>query len=65
MLQIILSLTFGILVGWNFHIFFISLEPKIAPEKLTPNAQDFIIPSLEKKNCYPTPKTSRNHPSLF
>ena len=49
MLQIILSLTFGILVGWNFHIFFISLEPKIVPEKLALNAQDFIIPSLEKK----------------
>ena len=50
MLQIILSLTFGILVGWNFHIFFISLEPKIAPEKLALNAQEFNIPSLEKKS---------------
>ncbi|MCH9741541.1 MAG: hypothetical protein K0U38_11990, partial [Epsilonproteobacteria bacterium] len=28
MFQIVLSLAIGVVIGWNFHMFFISLEPK-------------------------------------
>jgi thioredoxin-like negative regulator of GroEL len=32
MFQIVLSLIAGILIGWNFHIFFTALEPKKVPK---------------------------------
>jgi len=32
MFQIILSLIAGILIGWNFHLFYMALEPKRCPE---------------------------------
>jgi len=33
MFQIVLSLIAGILIGWNFHLFYMALEPKICIEK--------------------------------
>jgi len=49
MFQIILSLTVGILIGWNFHIFFMALEPKNIP-KYT----NIISPKVDIKKCEPT-----------
>jgi len=28
MFQIVLSIVVGVFIGWNFHLFYISLEPK-------------------------------------
>ena len=36
MFQIVLSLVIGVFIGWNFHLFYISLEPKkLVPQSLT------------------------------
>lgn len=36
MFQIVLSLFVGVFIGWNFHLFYISLEPKnLIPKSLT------------------------------
>ena len=36
MFQIVLSLFVGVFIGWNFHLFYISLEPKkLIPQSLT------------------------------
>jgi len=48
MFQIVLSLAVGVLIGWNFHLFYISLEPKkLIPKSLTLSEEYTPLP---KKN---------------
>ncbi len=48
MFQIILSLTVGVLIGWNFHIYFMALKPKVIPQN------SIISPKIDIKKCKPT-----------
>ncbi len=48
MFQIILSLTAGVLIGWNFHIFFMALKPKIIHQ-----SNNIISQKLNIKKCKP------------
>ena len=45
MFQIVLSLFIGVFIGWNFHLFYISLEPKnLIPKSLTLSANYKPLP---------------------
>ena len=60
MFQIVLSLFIGVFIGWNFHLFYISLEPKnLIPRSLTLSESSIPKPIKEvvlPKKSLPTTK---------
>ena len=48
MFQIVLSLVIGVFIGWNFHLFYVSLEPKnLIPRSLT-LSQNYKAPPMDE-----------------
>jgi hypothetical protein len=43
MFQIVLSLGVGILIGWNFHIFFVGLEPQSMIKQTLIDSQNLTV----------------------
>ena len=61
MFQIVLSLVVGVFIGWNFHLFYISIEPKnLMPQSLTLSSHYTLEPIAEAK----LPKLERNENNL-